>query len=415
MKTPAVRERHERLRELAIVALVSLGHFWSHFFVLAIPSALPLIRGEFGVSNVALGMIMAAYALMSASWQFPMGIFSDRYGARAFLIGGLAIESLVMFSQSLAPAVPVMIGLAVIAGIADSVFHPADYTIMTAKIRPGWLGRAYSVHTFSGFLGFAVAPMAMTFLIAHGGWRHALAMVGMAGLATAVLLLASGRLLAGITYHPQRPAGALNARGLTNILLSPPLLLMFLFYVVATMGSNGLQNFSNSALIELYGVNLVLANSGLAAFLWGTATGVLGGGVIADRMNRFDAVSVVAYVIAAELLVLIGLAVLPFGGTAGALFFVGFMLGVVMPSRDLMVRTVTPPGSIGKAFGYVSSGFGVGGVFGPPVYGTLMDLALPQVVFFVSGGMMLVTIAVALLATYAARRATLSLSMQPAK
>jgi len=412
---PAHGEGKERWREIAIVALVSLGHFWSHFFVLAIPSALPLIRADFGVSNVALGMIMAGYASMSASWQFPMGIFSDRYGARAFLIGGLAVESLVMFSQSLAPAVPVMVGLAVIAGIADSVFHPADYTILTAKIRPGWLGRAYSVHTFCGFLGFAVAPIAMTFLLAHGGWRHALAAVGIAGLATAVLMLVSGSLLAGITYEPRRPAGARAAPRLSEILFSPPLLLMFLFYVVATMGSNGLQNFSNSALMDLYRVDLVLANTGLAAFLWGTALGVLGGGVIADRMNRLDAVSLVAYVIATVLLVLIGLTVLPFSNTAAALFFVGFMLGVVMPSRDLTVRTVTPPGSIGKAFGYVSSGFGVGGVFGPPVYGTLMDLALPQVIFFVSAGMMIATIVVALAATAVARRFTGALAMQPAK
>jgi MFS family permease len=80
-----------------------------------------------------------------------------------------------------------------------------------------------------------------------------------------------------------------------------------------------------------------------------------------------------------------------------------------------MVRTVTPPGSIGKAFGYVSSGFGVGGVFGPLVYGTLMDMSLPQVIFFVSAAMMVATIAVALLATYVARRTGAAPKMQPAK
>ena len=381
--------------------------------MLAIPSALPLIRDEFQVSNVWLGMVMAAYALMSASWQFPMGIFSDRYGARAFLIGGLTLESLVMVFQSLAPAVPVMIGLAVVAGIADSVFHPADYTILTAKIRPSWLGRAYAVHTFAGFLGFAVAPMVMTFLLAHGGWRHALTVVGIVGLLTAAVLLACHKLLAGITYEPKRPPAAPG--GLLSFVLSPPLLAMFIFYVAATLGSNGLQNFSNSALIDLYGVDLVLANSALAAYLWGTAAGVLGGGVIADRMNRFDAVSTVCYVIAAALLCLTGLAMLPFASATAALFFVGFMVGVVMPSRDLMVRTITPPGSIGKAFGYVSSGFGVGGVFGPLIFGTLMDLRLPQIVFFVSAGMMLATIAVALAASHIARRRIAGLEMQPAK
>jgi MFS family permease len=191
---------------------------------------------------------------------------------------------------------------------------------------------------------------------------------------------------------------------------------MFAFYVVATFGSNGLQNFGNSALMALYEFDLVSANSALAAFLWGTAIGVLGGGLVADSMKRFDAVATVCYLIAAALLCLIGLAALPYAGIAAALFFTGFMTGAVMPARDLMVRTVTPPGSIGKAFGYVSSGFGVGGVAGPLVYGSMMDFSMPQLLFVVSAGMMLATIAVALLASYAARRTGPGrLQAQPAK
>lgn len=408
-------ERREKLRELGIVTLVSAGHFWSHFFTLAVPAALPLIRSEFGASNVSLGLVMAGFALMAAGWQFPMGVLSDRYGARAFLIGGLAIESLAMFSQSFAPGVAFMIAIAVVMGIADSVFHPADYTILTAKIRQSWLGRAYAIHTFSGFLGFAAAPTVMSLLLAHGTWRQALAVVGAAGFATALLFLASGRLLSGITYPPKRATDG-RRNGVMALLLSPPLLLMFLFYVAATISSNGLQNFGNSALISLYELDILAANTALAAFLWGTAIGVLGGGLVADGMKRFDVVATLCYLIAAVLLCLIGLAALPYVGMTAALFFTGFMLGVVMPARDLMVRTVTPPGSIGKAFGYVSSGFGVGGFVGPLLYGTMMDFSVPQLIFFVSAGMMLATIAVALFASYAARRsATGTMQPQPAK
>jgi MFS transporter, FSR family, fosmidomycin resistance protein len=394
-----------KLRELAVLGLVSGGHFWSHFFILAIPSALPLVRAELHVSNVSIGMVMAASALMGAGWQFPMGVLSDRYGARVFLICGLAAESAAVFSQSFAPTVPAMIGIALIGGIADSVFHPADYTILTANVRLCWLGRAYAVHTFSGFLGFAAAPTLMTYLIAHGGWRHALSVVGLAGFATAILLFASSRLLAGDTYSPARTAGSANNKSLARFLLSPPLLTMFVFYIVASLGSNGLQMFSNSALIELYHIDLARANSALAGFLWGTVIGVLVGGVVADKTRRLDAVVTVCYILAAALLCAIGMATLSYGATIGAVFFTGLMLGAVMPSRDLMVRTMTPPGSIGKAFGYVSSGFGVAGVIGPLVYGAMLDLEMPQAVFFVAASMMLATIAVAILASNISARA----------
>ena len=53
-------ERRARLREIGIVALVSAGHFWSHFFALAIPLAVPLIRQDLDTNNVSLGIVMAA-------------------------------------------------------------------------------------------------------------------------------------------------------------------------------------------------------------------------------------------------------------------------------------------------------------------------------------------------------------------
>lgn len=408
-------DRSKKLGEIAVIVLICSAHFWSHFFLLLIPSSLPLIRTDLGASNVEMGMVLAAASLMGASWQFPMGVFTDRYGARIFLIAGLLIESSAIFSLSFAPTVSVMIAIAVIGGIADSVFHPADYTLLTAKVRPSWLGRAYAIHTFSGFLGFAVAPTVMTFLLAHGTWRHAFAEVGIASFVTALVLLTSYRLFGGAGYHVKRPAAAPPDRGTLQFLLMPPLLIMFVFYVVATLAANGLQVFSNSALIDLYHIDLTLANTALATFLWGTVAGVLVGGFIADKTQRLDAVVSVCYALAAALLCAIGMQWLSYPATVGALFFTGFMLGAVMPSRDLMVRTVTPPGSIGKAFGYVSSGFGVAGVLGPLIYGRVMDLKLPQAIFFIAGGLLLITIGVTLLASHVARRGATGAVMQPAK
>ena len=395
-----------KLRELSVIALISSAHFWSHFFVLVIPSALPLIRADFGATNVSIAMVIAAYGLMSAVWQFPAGIASDRHGAHWFLIGGLALMSVAMFFQSLAPAVIVMVCIAAIVGIADSVFHPVDYTILTAKVRGAWLGKAYAVHTFSGFLGFAVAPMSMAFLLANGGgWREAIAVVGTCAFATAVLLFLCRKLFIGVSYPALRQPGAAAGGGsLISFLLSPPLLLMFLFYVSATLSGNGIQTFSNSALMEIYKIDLLDANNTLSLYLWGNAIGVLVGGIVSDRIKRFDAIAAIGYFVSAALLCLVGLTILPFYSVMVALFFAGFMIGSIMPARDLAVRAIAPPGGIGKAFGYVSSGFSVGGTIGPLFFGMVMDLNLPQLVFFVSAGMMIVTIFMALIASWVARR-----------
>jgi MFS family permease len=59
----------------------------------------------------------------------------------------------------------------------------------------------------------------------------------------------------------------------------------------------------------------------------------------------------------------------------------GLFTGLIMPSRDMIVREVTPPGSFGKVFGFVTTGFNIGGIVSPLVFGALMDQGRPQLVF----------------------------------
>ena len=63
----------------------------------------------------------------------------------------------------------------------------------------------------------------------------------------------------------------------------------------------------------------------------------------------------------------------------------GFFYGVIMPSRDMIVREVTPPGSFGKVFGFVTTGFNIGGIFSPLVFGALIDHGAPRAIFLTTG------------------------------
>jgi MFS transporter, FSR family, fosmidomycin resistance protein len=75
---------------------------------------------------------------------------------------------------------------------------------------------------------------------------------------------------------------------------------------------------------------------------------------------------------------------------------VGFLSGMIMPSRDMLVRESAPPGAAGRVFGIVSTGFNMGGMIGPIVYGWLMDHGQPRTLFLVSAGFMVLTILIAL-------------------
>jgi MFS transporter, FSR family, fosmidomycin resistance protein len=70
----------------------------------------------------------------------------------------------------------------------------------------------------------------------------------------------------------------------------------------------------------------------------------------------------------------------------------GFFSGAVAPSRDMMVRAITPKGASGKVFGFVTTGFNIGGVITPLVFGAILDLAQPRLVFWLVAIVSLATI-----------------------
>ena len=81
------------------------------------------------------------------------------------------------------------------AGLGNSVFHPADYAILSAAIDTRRMGRAFAIHTFGGYAGFALAPPLIVGLTAAFGWQLALLLCGAGGLIVAALMLANSAVL----------------------------------------------------------------------------------------------------------------------------------------------------------------------------------------------------------------------------
>jgi MFS family permease len=76
----------------------------------------------------------------------------------------------------------------------------------------------------------------------------------------------------------------------------------------------------------------------------------------------------------------------------GVMSLVGLSSGIIMPSRDMIVRAVTPPGSFGKVFGFVTTGFNIGGIVAPLIFGTIMDHGNPRLVFLAVAALSLLAI-----------------------
>jgi len=375
-------------RDVHVIGLIAVAHFFSHFFQLTLPPIFPLLKTVFGVPYVALGLAMSVFYGASGIGQTLSGFLVDRIGAPRVLLGGMALFASSVALAGLVPSYWMLLPVALLAGLGNSVFHPADYSILNASVDPRRIGRGYSVHAISGNLGWAVAPTVVVGLTASSGWRAALVTVGALGLVM-VGVLASQRAAFGRSRHDTRGQGAVAH---LRLLLSAPILAAFAYFAFIATALIGVQTFGVTGLMRVYDTPLALATAALTTFLLGGAAGILVGGFLADHTRRHDVVAVGGLVVAAAFMMLLASGALAPSLLPVILGLTGFCHGATGPSRDMLVRAATPPGASGKVFGFVYSGLDLGSCLTPLAFGWLLDHGDPRMLFVAVGVLMLGTI-----------------------
>lgn len=380
----AIAATAELRKDAWVIGLVSTAHGFSHFLQLVLPPLFPLLVDVFGVSYQALGLVTTAYYAVSCLSQTAAGFLVDRFGPRRILLAGLALASGATALMGLVPSFMMLFPLAVLAGLGNSVFHPADFAILNARVGVGRLGRAYSFHGIAGNLGWAVAPVASVGLAAMMGWRFALVALGSLGLALAAFLATRGELEEReATARAREEHGAAGLAESVRMLTAMPILMCFAFFVLLAVSMVGLQTFGIPATMMLYGASLAVATTALTGFLIGGSVGILAGGMLADRTSNHHLVAVSGLLLAAVGVAMIATGQVPMALIVPLLGAVGFCVGATLPSRDLIVKRSTPPGASGKIYGFVYSGLDVGAASIPVLFGWLLDHGEPHWVYLV--------------------------------
>jgi MFS family permease len=375
---------------LRTLALISIAHWVSHFHLLVLPMLLPFLKSALGVSYIDLGFALTVFAVVSALTQAPLGYVVDHFGARKILLLGLCLGGLALILLGLDLSYPWLIASAALLGIANSVYHPANYAILSAHMDEARMGRAFSVHTFAGFLGGAMAPAIMAALVTWIGGLGALIAAGVVGLLAMMLLISLGVPDAGAKHHQTS-----NAQAALASVITPMLVMLTIFFTLLGLSSAGIGNFGVVALMSGYGTSFSTANLALTAYFGASAVGVLAGGVLADRTRRHGQLSAACYAINAVIVIAIATVALPTILLVAALTSAGFLGGLIAPSRDMMVRNAAPAHAAGRAFGIVSTGFNFSGIASPLLFGWIMDRSLPHWVFGASAIFMILTVGLA--------------------
>jgi FSR family fosmidomycin resistance protein-like MFS transporter len=383
----ALAEAQRGERDVAIISLVGAAHYMSHVLQLALPPLFPILHASFGVSFTELGAFVTLFYLASGLGQTAAGVLVDRYGAPRLLAAGLALLSGAIVLAGFAGSYWMLLPLAPIAGLGNSIFHPADLSILSHRISERRLGRAYAVHGISGSLGYATSPVLVTLLASYANWHVALAAIGITGLAVSALIFARRSLLDHAHGAAARAAAAGAARRTPyrQVIGTPVVLMAFGYFAMTAFAGSGMQTFSISALTSGYGLSLHAATLALTGYLVGSALGMVAGGFLADHTHRHDRVAMAGIAIAA--LLMLSIAALP--GVAGLVLPITIMAGIANgatgPSRDVLVRRAAAGIGTGSVFGFVYSGFDLGSSTAPLLFGMLLDHSAPHAVFVAIG------------------------------
>ena len=368
-------------QDAEVIGLVGLAHCTSHFFHLLLPPLFPWLMADFSLSYTQAGFLTTVFFVVSGVGQALAGFVVDRTGARPVMLFGIGTLGASAAVLAAASSYSGLLAAAAVAGVGNSIFHPADFTLLNRRVSGARLGHAFSVHGVSGNLGWAAGSVVMAGVAAASSWRSAALVASAIAFAVLALLLLRRRVLAdeeaaAAVGMPDRD-GMTRAAGAFAFLRSGAVWLCFLFFLITTGAFGVLQNYGPAILQNVYALALPVASIGLTAYLLGGVVGMVVGGFVGARFEDSDFVIAPALALSAATALLLASGLSPALAVLPLMALIGLGVGVAGPSRDLLVRRAATAQfgatAYGRVYGFVYSGLDIGLAMSPLVFGPLLD------------------------------------------
>lgn len=358
------------------IGLLALLHSLQHVYLNALPPLYLLLRADFNVSTLQIGLIGSVSSVISIL-QGPAGYLVERIGGKRLAVLSMLSCSTAVFLYSLTPSFEFLLVLTAIFALAQVTFHPATYAMVVERAATSHRGKYIAYHQVGGFVGSAIGTAVIAALAATHGWRTTLQIVPVIGLS---IILVFWKLVSGRTEVTRPPSSSLaNSNSSTKKIfhVTSPLLVLILSISVLSLGN--LQRYIPLFLTEAYGEPIVWAGI-LTSIMYavGSISSLLGG-AISDRYDK-SLIMISAYIGIALTTIL--LAVGQF--TSAILLFVLILYGVAryfpVPAQHALSSITAAEHPQGIGFSY--TGFALGQIFATPLIGYLIDILGARSAFF---------------------------------
>ncbi|MFW6435814.1 MAG: MFS transporter, partial [Halovenus sp.] len=255
-----------------VISLIGGSHFVNHTYFMLLPPIFGALQAELGISTAQSGLALGVVGFVVVALQLPFGYVSDAH-SRSLVLGiSLVVGAIGAALTATVQSYPWLLVAAVVTGVGIAGHHPAHYPMLSAATDPDARGRAYSIHGFTGALGYAFPPAVVGAATALGlGWRIGIAAVAALGTLYAVgcLLTIRRRVPRTVTHAPGSRArggdspensGGLAGMprrilgGLRSTFSATAILLLTLLWFLVMVALWGMQAYTAPLLTTEYGV-----------------------------------------------------------------------------------------------------------------------------------------------------------------
>jgi len=363
--------------------VMTLTHSLTHVFQ-RMPSALfPILMRpeEFNLTLQQIGIIAAIPPLCSALLSIPMGLLSDKYGARKMVFASMAVSGLgaLMVSQA---SNPTMFIIAIsLLSVNTTIYHPGAYSFTTKIVQPRDRPKALGIHGAGGTFGMSIGPISLSILMGLMAfkWRQVY-------LFWVIPIILGAIAVFGIKTEPTEDIQVIHTlqpatdeKPSIRSMLTTSLILFLVFVGIRTIGRSMVGSF-----LPIYMVNNKGISESLTNIIYGSNTlmGLVAaplGGAIATRFGEkrwLTGVLIISYIC-------LGLAFVIPNTTAFIVLYLlsGFFNFLGMAANSSIVAKLSPsnqrglgyalfflPGSAMGAIApviaaFIGEAFGLGSIF----------------------------------------------------
>lgn len=362
-----------RFRWVILVLLLFL-QTGASLVILSFGPLAPFLQEELNISRAQMGLFTSVVYTGTILFGALCGWLVDRFGIRRFLLLGPGIIGLFFIALANAPSYGIALILVFLGGLGYVFINPSAAKALTYWFSPETRATAIGLMKTGVPLGSAVGAAVLPSLALVLGWRNAVTVVALAVITIGILVTVLYR---ESPIRTPLEAQAFGLREFRRVLTNRSILLVGGMGITYTAIQLTVSTYLVLFLKEAVLLPVVIAGTYLTVAALSGAVGRVLWGIISDRVfgGKRKAVLIIIGLINATMLISITFwaAVLPWWPLYIMIAILGF---ACLGWNGIFITLLAEVGSkeqVGTAVGFGIAISGLGILFGPPLFGYIVD------------------------------------------